>query len=456
MTLATRRFLYISFIISFAVITPLLILYANGYELSFSRKVIVKTGMLILDSAPRGAKISLDGREQSDLLGRLTSGGELEYRTPAKIKRLLPGDYQVTFELPGYWPWSKKLPVYPGASTYAEDVVLFKNNLPIQLAKGAIREFSMSPAGGKAVFTLPDGRILFDLASEQLQPLAGSSTEPDQIRWSASGENFSVAASIYAASDGKLLSDLSPGIRTDAPGLTWDARDKNLAYYFKDTSLFVYDLATGQSRPLFTLAPAGKNFSLLDYFVHNNRLLLASSANDRSRLEVYDLAGREAPKAIELPYSRSYDFLKGDTSLINLKDTERRVLYLFDLDNPTLALFDEIKGFHYGEWVGGNKLLYTDDHDVNIYDRTSKNKTFVTRLSQSLSKLLWHPSNNYLIAATSQSLKIIELDERERHNITEILRLDEIGEPYLDRAGKLLYFGARLGNQQGLYKLSVQ
>jgi len=59
MNLIRRRILYIFFIFLFLLITPLIILYANGYKLSNNFR-LEKTGILILDSEPQDAKIFLE------------------------------------------------------------------------------------------------------------------------------------------------------------------------------------------------------------------------------------------------------------------------------------------------------------------------------------------------------------------------------------------------------------
>ncbi|KKR32678.1 MAG: hypothetical protein UT64_C0026G0020 [Candidatus Falkowbacteria bacterium GW2011_GWF2_39_8] len=101
MTLTTRRFLYITFILSFLIITPLVILYANGYTFSLNKKSIVKTGMLVLNTKPESANIYLNGVPEETFLGSYF-GKRIKVTTPAKIKNIIPGEYLVRVELENY------------------------------------------------------------------------------------------------------------------------------------------------------------------------------------------------------------------------------------------------------------------------------------------------------------------------------------------------------------------
>ena len=69
MTLGQRRILYTLFIMAFFAITPVVWLYASGYKIGSGLKV-QKTGILILDTAPRGARVYLNGVSQEYFFGR--------------------------------------------------------------------------------------------------------------------------------------------------------------------------------------------------------------------------------------------------------------------------------------------------------------------------------------------------------------------------------------------------
>src|SRR3989344_4788562 len=99
MTLKVRRIISLIFILLFLTIAPAIVLYAAGFKFNKNNFIV----------------------------------------TPAKIKNLLPGEYNLSLELNGYSGWQKKLTIYPGSSTFAEDIYLFKNDLPVQIFPAKIK-----------------------------------------------------------------------------------------------------------------------------------------------------------------------------------------------------------------------------------------------------------------------------------------------------------------------------
>ena len=83
------------FILLFLIIAPAIILYAAGFKLSKNGLAIQKTGMFIIDSNPRGAKIFINGQVQKKFINILFNKNRF-ITTPAKIKNLLPGEYDLS------------------------------------------------------------------------------------------------------------------------------------------------------------------------------------------------------------------------------------------------------------------------------------------------------------------------------------------------------------------------
>ena len=75
-------------------------------------------------SRPSGAEIYLDGELRSE-------------RTPARLRNLLPSDYDIKVTKKGYGVWEKTLPVASGLTTFPEDIVLWKTAEPEAIAAAA-------------------------------------------------------------------------------------------------------------------------------------------------------------------------------------------------------------------------------------------------------------------------------------------------------------------------------
>jgi hypothetical protein len=85
MTLKTRKILFIIFILAFVIITPLVSLYAAGYQIgqNFS---IQKTGILVVKTTPGNAAVKLENKTQKKLVADLLPAQENKpYTTPNNL-----------------------------------------------------------------------------------------------------------------------------------------------------------------------------------------------------------------------------------------------------------------------------------------------------------------------------------------------------------------------------------
>ena len=73
MTLKARRIMRTIFLLAFLIATPLVSLYAAGYKFSLQKGGLQKTGMLILDTEPQGARIYLNGVPQQTAIKKLVN-----------------------------------------------------------------------------------------------------------------------------------------------------------------------------------------------------------------------------------------------------------------------------------------------------------------------------------------------------------------------------------------------
>lgn len=454
MSLTQRRFLYLIFIAAFFVATPLIIFYANGYKLSLDRRFVVKTGALIVDSQPRGATIILNNNTPAGAIKKYFSDDGQYNASPSKIKGLLPGEYEIKLELDNYWPWQKKLTIKPGESTYAEDIVLFKKELPLPIFDYEIKQAAYSP-NGKLLITINDNEAnLINLDNDQAIRLATTSPSTNNyISWAPSSKKAIVNNLLINTARPENSLDLKKIIGAKAVKLKWDEKSDDKLYWQGSNNLYGFNISTNTSRPLLPDPRADIN----DYLVKDKYIYLLSPTNKSSQLLIYEEGGGAKYGIIELPKSDNYEFINPDHSLINLYDRKYQVLYLINPQAaPASPLREIIANLKYAKWVNQGKLLYANDFEIWLYDHPSGKKTLLTRISQPIINIFWHPSNNYIIYSTAKAIYGLELDEREKHNITELIKVDQIDFSRLSDSGKVIYFYAKIGKQKSVYKMAIQ
>ena len=453
MSLKIRRLLYLLFITAFLIITPLVILYAAGYKLNYKGIKLQKTGSFILDSEPRGAKISLNNKPWQTFFKKYLFQKNNQAKTPIKIKNLLPGEYDIKLELDGYWPWQKKLSINPGTATFIEDIYLFKNNPPLQLTNGPLDNIFLSPIKEQALLFNQDKISVLNLASGQtIKTITATATSSGLVPtatvvWSPDSQKILINRLIFNINDWNNPIFLDQLAGPQAKNFKW-SDDGQAIYYHSQNSINYYNLILKTKKTII------ENQLFTDYLPKDNYLYLVKNINQTANLDIFTDDGEKLAFSINLPYA-AYAFLNPDHELINLYDQEHQMLYLIDIFSLISPLRETLKNVKLAHWINNNKLLYANDFEIWILDMENNKKTLLTRISQEIEEIIWHPSNSYVIFTTDQTINIIELDDRQKRNITELIKLDYIKWPRLNKKGDILYFYAKISSQEGLYKLNI-
>ena len=224
-----RDWLFLVFIALFVFITFFVSIYATGYSFKLSwplhfNQIFQKTGMLIVDSEPSGAVVYLNG----DRLRRsfLLDLGRSDTLTPNKIKNLAPGEYILRLEKDGYWPLEKKIMIYPGQTTFAEDFILFKRSLPLNLSLCSPQKIELSP--DKKNIILPDDGTAINLKTEVKSDL-GKLGEENEIQWSKDGAQVLFGGKLFNLEGKQGAYDLSQ-LGKEASNFYWDENAKKIYY----------------------------------------------------------------------------------------------------------------------------------------------------------------------------------------------------------------------------------
>lgn len=418
-------------------------LYAAGYRLSKNGFFIQRTGIFIIDSKPRGAKIFIDGKSQAAWSGSILNKNNF-IATPAKIKNLLPGEYDLRLELDGYWSWQKKLTVNPGASTFAENIYLFKNNLPAQIASADIESIRLSPGKNQAVILSSDKITFLNLSDESQKTAKRNGLAGKNIFWSLDQNKIIIDNYLYDLANLSSALDLKK-LTPNSFNYKWSG---NTLYYQDKNSIYRLESSDLPKKII-----SNKIFN--DYLVKNNYLYLIAKSGQTSSLEVIDLAAGRNLKTINLPAAPNYSFINAEQNLLNLYDDSHKILYLVDPAPAYQPLTEIINNVKTTFWADSNNLLYTNDFEIWLYNLATKNKILITRISDAINNATPHPSKNYIIYSTKQTINAIELDEREKRNITELIKFDSINS-FILTEDDVLYFSGKIGNSKGLYKFLIQ
>lgn len=381
----TRQILFFFFAGAFLVSAPLVVFYTAGYRLSLNNYRVLETGALATSTTPRGATVLVDGKKESA-------------KTPTVVQNILPHDTRVRFERVGYIPWEQTVPVSAGRTTYVSAIIY----------ADAVSERLTSFGVGSVITRSPNGRYLLILDPKM------------------SGVNVTLYDNLIRFS--KQLGSL-PNPETPYK-----------AYYAEGENLFVI---TENAVPMvgYTINGERVERGAMDDAGMDSPVVLL---NNGKNIEVRPVRGSNQNVLALLPEG-TYTVAAFDDEYVVLKD-ERRVLTVVALSGNNAVTLDSPAATL--SWLPDLHLLaWSDGVEVNSYDATNGEKTFLTRQSELITSLAWHPSGSAVLVGTANHITAI--DQHAYNNRVSTLLVDTkdtVLDLWLDRSGKNLYI---LKNVQG-------
>ncbi|MCF7820472.1 MAG: PEGA domain-containing protein [Candidatus Pacebacteria bacterium] len=440
-----RSALFYAFIFLFLILTFLISLYAAGYKLNLSwplklDSLLLKTGTLEISTSPKGATVFLEKEQKVFLANQDKYLGE--HKTPAKINQLFPGSYDLKLELEGYWPWQDKIEIESGKALYVNNLILFKKSLPLLIYTSLTQDIYISPDYNYLL--LPFSKKVINLKKDEIINLP----ENKFSAWQFSTDSQKLITDTYIFNlDNQEILSFDQNKDKALKNLKC-SDNKKISFYQINNDIFELNLDSQTSDKILSLN------SCQDYLIKENNLFSLENESQKTYLRKYSLKG-ELLKSLELPYNLNYQFLELDNGFINIVHRKNQQLYIIDIDNQYHPIKAKINNFQQGTWQGSNNLLYANDFEIYSYNLSSDTFELITRVSTKIENLMWHPDRDYIIYSTQDSFYIINW-QSQGYTSTKILSLQEIQSPILDIKNNQVYFSGKIGQQSGIYKLSVQ
>src|SRR5680860_300487 len=432
-----RDCLFYIFVIVFVIMTILISLYASGYKFNLSwplkfNRLLQKTGMLNVSTIPKNAYIFLNGKEQTGAVFNLFKKEFIT--TPNKIKNVLPGEYTLRLERDGYWPYEKKIKIDSGQTTFAEDINLFRSDLPLFLnsdpAAPLINE------NGKYIYLKTSGQII-NLKDNSLLPIKADANTDGH--WIKNSDKLFAGGKILDLGNNSVL-DLTTVVGAGA--ITWYYSDDDDHIYYSNL-YSINRLESGNKTATVLL----KGESYLSYVPRGETIFAVVKTNNKIILKSYSLKTGTELEELELPTIGNYTFKQTDFNYICLYDDKNLTLYL--INSASIKDTTVIKGIKSWSWLNSNEIIYNSDWEINTFNIKTGQSVLITRVSEVINNIIWHRSGRYFIFSTSNNLSAADL---QTGTVTSISRVENINYPVLDEKNNLLYFQATVNNQSGLYK----
>lgn len=442
MTKKTRDYIFYLFIFFFVAGTILISLYASGYKFNLSwplkfNRLLIKTGMIAVDTVPRGATVYLNDQPQSNL--SLNPFNKEYLTTAAKIKNVLPGEYVLRLEREGYWPFQKKIYVSSGQTTFAEDINLFRNDTPLLLATSSEVEARLS-ASQKYLYIPILGKIItLKNGAERAIPDEGA----DAV-WLNNTDKLLASGNIYGADP---ASDAAYGSLIGSGADSWYLdEDQNRLYYRNDNSLGYLKISDKTS----ALAVSGATYDT--YEPRGDNIFFVTTDSGKVSVNRYSLSSQKIEQTLSLPAVGQYEFHHDNTASLDLYDSQNRTLYITNPNNIQSGT-QTINNVISWQWVDTDTLLYNNTWEIYRFSRKTGSSDLLTRVGEEITKLIWNNDGGYLIFSTANSLNALDM---KMNAATKIFQADKISGVSIDEKNNLIYFWAKRGQESGIYKMVLQ
>ncbi len=435
-----RRIVYVFFIIVFLVVAPLVILYTQGYRYNFERRTVQKTGIMIVSSIPRKADIYLNNTRYA------------EQQTPTKIEQLLPGDYEIRLEKEGYHSWHKRLPVFENGSTFAEKVILWKNNAATIATSTSITNWQQQRSRGDVALLGTNGS-LFTFNTERNQiinTLDTKNREPRELEWSASQKKIlsknksNTDAQCEITSFEILKAPVTQKLSQNYINCFWDYSNDAITYGIKkDKSVWRFDTFTKSEQRV------GFVTSTKSVLVKNNTLY----SHDGTALYRQSITGNSIEKITDISCANC-QFIQLNSRYLLLQDVGKEQIHFINETTHQKVASVSARNI---DWLSDDVLLFYNNWELWIYDLNKDAPELVTRFGTPLTGAVWHPEGRHIFLATNNEIKVIELDNRELRNIITLATTTNQRYLGIDRKGEFLYYDDQpVNTAPALYQLILQ
>jgi hypothetical protein len=430
-----RRMAYSLFVIFFLIITPVIILYTQGYRYNFKRGQVQKTGIMIISSIPKKADVHLNNN--------LITGDP----TPTRIEKLSPAEYDIKLVKDGYHNWQKKLQVEANSTTFAEDVILWKQSLPIQLANYDISDWT-STADRKKIAIISENKkiIYFSLGDNQFEEIYQSNLEDtvELIDWSNTGKKILAKTGNSHIVINTERNNTSPFIIADKKykSVKWDTKNDNLLYGLNNSGVWQIDIFKNEETLI--LERPVSDFIVNDNTIYSlyKNIVYINTVSDKTEPEILDSARCNDCKFIN----------KGFNKLI-LLDKITQSLFVIDPTGRDKTITQSAKAI---SWLNDDTLLFYNDWEIWLLEKDKTEPELVTRIGSGIDNAIWHNNGRHIIFTSDDEIKIIELDNRELRNIVQLFAGDNIKYLSLDSKGKNIYFESIIAKKESVMELNIQ
>jgi hypothetical protein len=435
--------LSIVFLLLFFFLTIYISFYAAGYRINWQwplsfNQFFVKTGMLIVETSPNRVNIFLE-KDSEGLI--VSQEFKKNYQSPAKIQNLLPGKYIIILSQAGYWPLTRKIHIEPNQTTHLTDIFLFKKSLPLNIYNYQKEEINISPDQKKIL--LVNSGIIFSLENETIINLENYQKNKE-TKW-ISEDKLINWLTVYDLKKQNILIDLSD-INEEVAKIYFNQKN-NQVFYQNQEGINYFTLNKKDVSHFLNIQ------NIQDFISQADNFHILEENQNKVYLHTYLFPSALKQRSIALP-NGNYKFKNTKNNFLTIYDSGNKRLVLIN-NAPFSNQQDIINNVNEFSWINNQEIIWRNNKEIHHYNLETNQKKLLIRLSQNITGISWNKLKNYLIYSTKETIKIVYF-QANKINTINLFNANDVELLFLDEKSALIYFYAKIDQQEGLFKLLIE
>lgn len=193
--------------------------------------------------------------------------------------------------------------------------------------------------------------------------------------------------------------------------------------------------------------------NIKNYFLSRHYLFLIKTEASKKYLNIYFNRDKKLLREIEMPVNSAFEIVSFNGKFLLVKDLNFSSFYIIDPFSKIKIFRKVLLDVKNVSFISRNNFIYSNNFEIYFFDYNNLQSTLASRFQDEIRSLIWHP-REYIIFSNGRDINIIDLKYNKR--LTTLFSFENMSNIVLDKRGGVLYFTAKLGSQEGLYKLLIQ
>jgi hypothetical protein len=277
-----RSVLFYLSIVVFFVSVPLSLIFSLGYDITWKNLKVSKAGLISVSSVPEGAEVYLNNHYTNQ-------------NTPAALRELKPGIYDLRLQLEDYYPWQNTIVVEAKKVTDLKEINLFKR-IPYleKVNMEEVVDFTLNKGHGDIFFLSRENNYLYkiNIKDKSSQAVYGLPLTAEKIKkWLVSPDEkkvlYTLGNKVYvgflpvADTNIVLRKDFMFTVAEEVLDIFWHADNEHIIVV-TPKDIKVFELFSQGRNNVITLTALNSRRPKVCYDAENNALYFTDSQETSS------------------------------------------------------------------------------------------------------------------------------------------------------------------------------